>query len=100
MEMEDKVWDDKNDTEKKRDYVKLLYKLHLDDLFDDEQVAKRYKNIQEGGKDPDVPHSASTFTKAGNVVLADVRDTMKNIARDNINNLIDANKKIKGSLKG
>ena len=100
MEMEDKVWDDKNDTEKKRDYVKLLYKLHLDDLFDDEQVAKRYKNIQEGGKDPDVPHSASAFTEAGNVVLADVRDTMKNIARDNINNLIDANKKIKGSLKG
>ena len=100
MEMEDKVWDDKNDTEKKRDYVKLLYKLHLDDLFDDEQVAKRYKNSQEGGKDPDVPHSASAFTEAGNVVLADVRDTMKNIARDNINNLIDANKKIKGSLKG
>ena len=100
MEMEDKVWDDKNDTEKKRDYVKLLYKLHLDDLFDDEQVAKRYKNIQEGGKDPDVPHSASAFTKAGNVVLADVRDTMKNIARDNINSLIDANKKTKEALKG
>jgi len=100
MEMEDKVWDDKNDTEKKRDYVKLLYKLHLDDLFDDEQVAKRHKNIQEGGKDPDVPHSASAFTEAGNVVLADVRDTMKNIARDNINNLIDANKKIKEVLKG
>ena len=100
MEMEDKVWDDKNDTEKKRDYVKLLYKLHLDDLFDDEQVAKRHKNIQEGGKDPDVPHSASAFTKAGNVVLADVRDTMKNIARDNINNLIDANKKTKEALKG
>ena len=100
MEMEDKVWDDKNDTEKKRDYVKLLYKLHLDDLFDDEQVAKRHKNIREGGKDPDVPHSASTFTATGNVVLADVRDTMKNIARDNINNLIDANKKIKEALKG
>jgi len=100
MEMEDKVWDDKNDTEKKRDYVKLLYKLHLDDLFDDEQVAKRYKNIQEGGKDSDVPHSASAFTEAGNVVLADVRDTMKNIARDNINNLIDANKQIKETLKG
>jgi len=100
MEMEDKVWDDKNDTEKKRDYVKLLYKLHLDDLFDDEQVEKRYKNILEGGKDSDVPHSASTFTKAGNVVLADVRDTIKNIARDNINKLIDANKKIKEALKG
>ena len=100
MEMENIVWDYKNETEKKRDYVKLLYKLHLDDLFDDEEVAKRHKNIREGGKDPDVPHSASTFTATGNVVLADVRDTMKNIARDNINNLIDANKKIKEVLKG
>ena len=85
----------KNDKEKKRDYVKLLYKLQLDELFDDEEVAKRHKNIREGGKDQDVPHSASTFTATGNVVLADVRETMKNIARDNINNLIDANKKTK-----
>ena len=84
----------KNDTEKKRDYVKLLYKLQLDELFDDEEVAKRHKNLREG------ENSASTFTATGNVVLADVRDTMKNIARDNINNLIDANKKTKEALKG
>ena len=100
MEMENIVWDYKNETEKKRDYVKLLYKLHLDDLFDDEEVVKRRNSIREGGKDPDIPHSASTFTATGNVVLADVRDTMKNIARNNINNLIDANKKIKVALKG
>ncbi|MFL2948250.1 MAG: hypothetical protein ACJZ44_03415 [Nitrospinales bacterium] len=90
----------KNDKEKKRDYVKLLYKLQLDELFNDDEVAKRHKNLREGGKDQDVPHSASTFTATGNVVLADVRDTMKNIARDNINNLIDANKKTKEALKG
>ena len=100
MEMENIVWDYKNETEKKRDYVKLLYKLQLDELFDDEEVAKRHKNLREGEKDRDVPHSASTFTATGNVVLADVRDTMKNIARDNINNLIDANKKTKEALKG
>ena len=90
----------KNDKEKKRDYVKLLYKLQLDELFNDDEVAKRHKNIREGGTEQDVPHSASTLTAAGNVVLADVRDTMKNIARDNINNLIDANKKTKEALKG
>ena len=72
----------------------------MDDLFDDEEVVKRRNNIREGGKDPDIPHSASTFTATGNVVLADVRDTMKNIARNNITNLIDANKKIKEALKG
>jgi hypothetical protein len=37
---------------------------------------------------------------AGNVVLADVRDTMQNVVRDNVENLIDANKQVKAVLKG
>jgi hypothetical protein len=100
IEMENIVWDSKKNTEKKRDYVKLLYKLPLDDLFDDKVVAKRHKNILEGNKEADVPHSASAFTMAGNLVLADVRDTMRNIGRNNVDNLIDANKQVKNALKG
>jgi hypothetical protein len=100
IEMENIVWDSKKNTEKKRDYVKLLYKLPLDDLFDDKVVAKRHENILAGNKEADVPHSASAFTMAGNVVLADVRDTMRKIGRDNIDNLIDANKQVKTVLKG
>ena len=100
VEMENIVWDSKKNTEKKRDYVKLLYKLSLDDLFDDKVVAKRHKNILEGNKEADVPHSASAFTMAGNLVLADVRDTMHNIGRNNVGNLIDANKQVKNVLKG
>jgi hypothetical protein len=100
IEMENIVWDSKRNTEKKRDYVKLLYKLPLDDLFDDKVVAKRYENILAGNKEADVPHSASAFTMAGNLVLADVRDTMHNIGRSNVDNLIDANKQVKTVLKG
>ena len=99
IEMENIVWDSKKNTEKKRDYVKLLYKLPLDDLFDDKVVTKRHENILAGNKEADVPHSASAFTMAGNLVLADVRDTMHNIGRDNIDNLIDANKQVKTVLK-
>ena len=100
IEMENIIWDSKKNTEKKRDYVKLLYKLPLDDLFDDKVVAKRHENILAGNKETDVPHSASAFTMAGNVVLADVRDTMHNIGRNNVDNLIDANKQVKAALKG
>ena len=100
IEMENIVWDSKKNTEKKRDYVKLLYKLPLDDLFDDKVVAKRHENILAGNKEADIPHSASAFTMAGNVVLADVRDTMHNIGRNNVGNLIDANKQVKNVLKG
>jgi hypothetical protein len=99
IEMENIVWDSKKNTEKKRDYVKLLYKLALDDLFDDKVVAKRHESILAGNKEDDVPHSISAFTMAGNVVLADVRNTIQNIGRANLDNLIDANKQIKTALK-
>jgi hypothetical protein len=100
IEMENIVWDSKKNTEKKRNYVKLLYKLPLDDLFDNEVVAKRYESILAGKDDVDIPHSPSAFTMTGNVVLADVRDTMQNVVRDNVENLIDANKQVKAVLKG
>ena len=99
VEMENIVWDSKKETEKKRDYVKLLYKFPLDNLFDDQVVAKRHENIMTGQADPSVPHSSSAFTMAGNVVLADVRDTIQNNGRENLNNLIEANKEVKASLR-
>ena len=99
VEMENIVWDSKKETEKKRDYVKLLYKFPLDNLFDDQVVAKRHENIMTGQADPSVPHSSSAFTMAGNVVLADVRDTIQNNGRENLNNLIEANKEVKAGLK-
>ncbi|MDC0206946.1 hypothetical protein OAL04_06900 [Nitrospinae bacterium] len=100
VEMENIVWDSKKETEKKRDYVKLLYKFSLDDLFDDQVVAENHKNITAGQADPKVPQSSSAFTIAGNVVLATVRDTIQNIGRDNVNSLIEANKDVKTGLKG
>ena len=100
VEMENIVWDSKKETEKKRDYVKLLYKFPLDNLFDDQVVAKRHENIMAGKKDLKVPQASSAFTMAGNVVLATVRDTIQNIGRDNVNSLIEANKDVKAGLKG
>ena len=100
VEMENIVWDSKKETEKKRDYVKLLYKFSLDDLFVDQVVSENHKNIMAGQADPKVPQSSSAFTMAGNVVLATVRDTIQNIGRDNVNSLIEANKDVKTGLKG
>ena len=100
VEMENIVWDSKKETEKKRDYVKLLYKFPLDDLFDAQVVAKRHEGIMAGQADSNVSHSPSAFTMAGNVVLADVRDTIQNIGRENLNSLIEANKSVKAGLKG
>ena len=100
IKMENIVWDSRKETEKKRDYVKLKYRFALDDLFDNNVVAKRHEKVMSGQADPSIPDSPSTFTKAGNVVLAVVRENMHQFGKDSLIKLMDANKKVKVSLKG
>ena len=100
IEMENIVWDSRKETEKKRDYVKLQYRFALDDLFDNNVVAKRHEKVISGQADPSIPDSPSTFTKAGNVVLAVVRENMHQFGKDSLIKLMDANKQLKVSLKG
>ncbi len=100
IEMENIVWDSKKETEKKRNYVKLQYQYPLDDLFDNKVVAKRHEKVMGGQADPSMPDSPSAFTKAGKVVLGVVRETMQRLGKENLAELMDVNKKVKGSLKG
>ena len=100
IERENIVWDSKKETEKKRDYVKLQYRFPLDDLFDDKVVVKRQEKVMSGEVDPSIPESSSAFTKAGNVVLGIVRETMQQRGKDNLLELMEVNKKVKASLKG
>ncbi len=100
IEMENIVWDSKKETEKKRDYVKLQYRYPLDDLFDNKVVAKRHEKVMSGQADPSVPDSPSAFTKAGRVVLGVVRETMQQLGKESLTELMDVNKKVKASLKG
>ena len=100
IERENIVWDSKKETEKKRDYVKLQYRFPLDDLFDDKVVVKRQEKVMSGEVNPSMPDSSSAFTKAGNVVLGIVRETMQQRGKDNLLELMEVNKKVKASLKG
>jgi hypothetical protein len=100
IERENIVWDSKKETEKKRDYVKLQYRFPLDDLFDDKVVVKRQEKVMSGEVDPSIPDSSSAFTKAGNVVLGMVRETMQQRGKENLLELMEVNKKVKASLKG
>jgi hypothetical protein len=100
IERENIVWDSKKETEKKRDYVKLQYRFPLDDLFDDKVVVKRQEKVMSGEVDPSMPESSSAFTKAGNIVLGIVRETVQQRGKDNLLELMEVNKKVKASLKG
>ena len=100
IERENIVWDSKKETEKKRDYVKLQYRFPLDDLFDDKVVVKRQEKVMSGEVDPSMPDSSSAFTKAGNIVLGIVRETVQQRGKENLLELMEVNKKVKASLKG
>ena len=100
IERENIVWDFKKETEKKRDYVKLLYSYPLDDLFDNKVVAKRHEKVLSGQADPSTPDSSSAFTMAGRVVLGVVRETIQQRGKDSLTELMEVNKKVKASLKG
>jgi hypothetical protein len=100
IERENIVWDSKKGTEKKRDYVKLKYRFALDDLFEEKIVVKRHEKVMSGEVDPSIPDSSSVFTKAGNVVLGIVRESMQQLGKDSLLELMEVNKKVKASLKG
>ena len=100
IERENIVWDSKKETEKKRDYVKLQYRYALDDLFDNKVVAKRHEKVMSGQADPSMPDTSSAFTKAGKVVLGVVRETMQQLGKESLTELMEVNKKVKASLKG
>ena len=100
IERENIVWDFKKETEKKRDYVKLLYRYPLDDLFDNTVVAKRHEQVVSGKPDPTTPDSSSAFTTAGRVVLGVVRENIQQRGKDSLIELMEVNKKVKASLKG
>jgi hypothetical protein len=99
IEMENIVWDSKKDTEKERDYVKLLYSYPLNDLYDNEEVMARFEKMTTNEALESVPDSLGALTPQGKIVLHLVKETIQNFARENIEQLIDANKQVRATLK-
>lgn len=100
IEMENVVWDSKKETEKERDYVKLIYKYLLDDLFDTKEVMKAYEKVSGGGNQDSIPKSPSAFTPQGKLVLQMVRENIQLRGRENIELLIQANDNVLTGIGG
>lgn len=99
IEMENIVWDSKKDTEKERDYVKLLYSYPLNDLYNDKDVMAQFKKMTANEAPESLPDSLGALTPQGKIVLQMVKETIQNFARKNIEQLINANKKVRASMK-
>lgn len=99
IEMENILWDSKKDSEKERDYVKLLYSYPFEDLYDDKEIEKRYQSISQGGSKEKLPDVPGVYTVQGKLALAMVREKIQELGMANIQNFIAANQKVREKLK-
>ena len=96
VEMENIIIDTKKNTEKKRDYVKLLYSYPLDELYSENEILKKTKGMKHQAQGEIISSEASgALTQQGNLALQLVKESIQSLARQNIEALLDANNKIK-----
>ena len=98
IEMENIVLDTKKNSEKERDYVKLLYSYRLDDLYCDKEVSEKIKEINATDSKKSLPEAKGALTPQGNIALQMVKETTQNFARENIEQLINANKQVRTEM--
>jgi len=99
IEMDNILWDSKKDSEKEREYVKLLYSYPFEDLYDDKEIEKRYQSITQGGSKEKLPDVPGVYTVQGKLALAMVREKIQELGMANIQNFIAANQKVREKLK-
>lgn len=95
VEMENIVWDSKKETEKQREYVKLLYSYPLEDLYDDQEILKRCEELGSGGDKAALDKIPGGFTLPGKIALLMVKEKIQEYCREHIMNLIEANETVR-----
>ena len=96
--MENIVLDPKKDSEKERDYVKLLYSYPLDELYSDEKILEKIETIKSADGKESTIKSKGAMTPQGNIALELVKESTQNFARENIEQLISANDKVRAAI--
>ena len=99
IEMENIVLGTKKNTEKERDYVKLLYSYPLNDLYCDKEVLEKIEEIKSTDNKKSLPEIKGALTLQGNITLQLVKETIQKFARENILQLISANEQVMAEMK-
>ena len=98
VEMENILLDTNKNTEKERDYVKLLYRYPLDDLYDDKEILEKIKTLDSEAGKKSLQEIKGALTPQGSIALYLVLESTKSFAQKNIEQLIDANKQVKAKM--
>ena len=100
IEMENIVLDIKKNTEKQRDYVKLLYSYPLNDLYSDKEISEKTEEMSQIKGNRSTLKARGALTQQGNLALQLVQETTQSFARQNIEDLIGANKQARAKRSG
>ena len=100
IEMENIVLDTKKNTEKERDYVKLLYSYPLNDLYNDKEISEKAEEMSQIKGNKSTAKARGALTQQGNLALQLVQETTQSFARQNIEDLISANKQARMKRSG
>ncbi len=100
IEMENIIWDSRKDTEKQREYVKLVYQYHLDKFFDNSEITRRHEEAMNQNSSENLQKAPGTFTDQGTLVLKMVCESILEKGREHIDHLVNANKEVRASLAG
>ena len=101
IEMENIVLGSKKNIEKERDYVKLLYSYPLNGLYSDKEISEKIKDMSQQTKGVKATSAGrDALTQQGNFALQLVQESTQSFARQNIEELISANKQARTKRRG
>lgn len=96
--MDNIVHDVGGEETKERDYVRLLYRYHFDELYSNEQVAAGIAKVQQDPTARQLPEIPNVNTLAGRVLLLCVEDFMQQEATTRMQRLIEANQHVRQAV--
>ena len=99
-DMENIVRETRDQERKERDYVKLTYQYEENELYDDQDILKDIEEITKGSSGKEAPPKVpGVTTLAGRLILERVQSSLYEVAKGNVESLIDANAKVLAELK-
>jgi hypothetical protein len=98
VKMENIVWDADKDTEKSRDYVKVNYRMGLQDLYSENGVAKQAEKLRKNPDKYNFPKVPGITSLQGRILLHTIKENINKKGGETILSFIEVNEKIRTKL--
>lgn len=98
VKMENIIWDADKETEKNRDYVKVNYRIEFKDIYSENDIANKAKEIQENPGKYNLPLIPGVQTLHGRILLQAVKENVSKRGESSIGSFIKANDKVVKTL--